>query len=112
MEKVKKGCGMTGDDRSGFADAVKTAGQADVCILVMGGANWYTGGEIRDRNTLDLMGVQEDLILEIAKTGKPMVVVLVEGRPVTMERWKVNPAGFRSPRRNSRHSSMNVCSPK
>ena len=33
------------------------------------------------------MGMQEKLILEIGKTGKPIIVVLVEGRPVTMTRW-------------------------
>lgn len=82
-----KGCGMTDGDTSGFAQAVKAVQEADVAVLVMGGANWTTGGETRDRNTLDLMGVQEELILEVAKTGKPLVVVLVDGRPVTMTRW-------------------------
>ncbi|WP_288360121.1 glycoside hydrolase family 3 N-terminal domain-containing protein [uncultured Bacteroides sp.] len=82
-----KGCGLTGNDTSGFADAVKCVQDADACVMVMGGANWTTGGETRDRNSLDLMGVQEELILEISKTGKPLIVVLVEGRPVTMTRW-------------------------
>lgn len=82
-----KGCGITGNDKSGFAQAVETVQEADACVLVVGGANWTTGGETIDRNTLDLMGVQEELISEIAKTGKPMIVVLVDGRPVTMTRW-------------------------
>ena len=80
-------CGITGSDKFGFAEALRNVRESDACILVMGGENWTTGGETRDRNTLDLMGVQEDLILEVAKTGKPMIVVLVEGRPVTMTRW-------------------------
>ncbi len=82
-----KGCGMTDNSKDGFEQAIKNAREADACILVMGGANWHTGGETRDRNNLDLMGVQEEFIEEIAKTGKPIVVVLVEGRPVTMTRW-------------------------
>lgn len=82
-----KGCDLTGNDTSGFAEAVKCVQEADACVMVMGGANWTTGGETRDRNNLDLMGMQEELILEIGKTGKPLIVVLVEGRPVTMTRW-------------------------
>lgn len=82
-----KGCNLKDNDKSGFTQAVKVTQEADACILVMGGANGPTGGESMDRNTLDLMGVQEDFILEIAKTGKPIIVVLVEGRPVTMTRW-------------------------
>lgn len=82
-----KGCDLTGMNKSGFADAVAKVRDADACVMVMGGANWYTGGETRDRNSLDLMGVQEDLIQEISNTGKPLIVVLVEGRPVTMTRW-------------------------
>lgn len=82
-----KGCDLTGNDTSGFAEAVKCVQDADACVMVMGGANWTTGGETRDRNSLDLMGMQEELILEIGKTDKPIIVVLVEGRPVTMTRW-------------------------
>lgn len=82
-----KGCDLTGNDMSGFAEAVKCVQDADACVMVMGGANWTTGGETRDRNCLDLMGMQEELILEIGKIGKPIIVVLVEGRPVTMTRW-------------------------
>lgn len=82
-----KGCELTGNDKSKFAEAVAAAQEAELCLLFMGGRNGATGGETRDRNNLDLMGVQEDLILEIAKTGKPVVVVLVDGRPVTMSHW-------------------------
>lgn len=82
-----KGCGLTDNDKSGFEEAVEAAKGADVSVLVVGGASWTTGGETRDRNSLELMGVQEDLILEIAKTGKPVVVVVVDGRPVVMTRW-------------------------
>ena len=83
-----KGCKISRNDRSGFAEAMQVAEQADACILVMGG-NWgVSGGETQDRSCLDLMGVQEDLILKVAELGKPTIVVLVDGRPVTMQSWK------------------------
>jgi beta-glucosidase len=46
-----------------------------------------TEGESRDRSNLDLPGVQEDLIEEICNTGTPVIVVLISGSVVTMERW-------------------------
>ena len=82
-----KGCNLTSVDKKEFDKAIQTARKADACILVMGGVNGYTGGESNDRNNLDLMGVQEDFINEIAHVGKPLIVVLIEGRPVTMSRW-------------------------
>ncbi len=82
-----KGCDLTGTNKSGFDEALKTAQQADVCVLVMGGRNAVTGGETQDRVDLNLMGVQEDLIKEVSALGKPVVVVLVDGRPSTMMNW-------------------------
>ena len=82
-----KGCTLNKDDKSGFEDALKTAKQADVSVLLMGGQNGVTGGETQDRINLNLMGVQEDLITEVAKLGKPVVVVIVDGRPSTMMNW-------------------------
>ncbi|WP_455643374.1 glycoside hydrolase family 3 N-terminal domain-containing protein [Parabacteroides sp.] len=82
-----KGCGLTQNDCSGFDEALSIAGQADVTVLVMGGRNGVTGGETQDRIDLDLMGVQEELIKRVSALGKPVVVVLVDGRPVTMMDW-------------------------
>ena len=82
-----KGCDLVGKDKSGFEDAIKTARNADVCVMVMGGRNHKTGGETQDRIDLNLMGVQEELINEISALGKPVVVVLVDGRPATMTNW-------------------------
>lgn len=82
-----KGCGLTGEDRSGFGEALSLAAQAEATVLVMGGRNGVTGGETQDRIDLDLMGVQEELIMKVVALGKPVVVVLVDGRPVTMMNW-------------------------
>lgn len=81
------GCSLTGFDKSGFNEAITIAQQSDVCILVMGGQYGLTGGESQDRVDLNLMGVQEDLIKEISALGKPVIVVLNDGRPVTMLNW-------------------------
>jgi len=83
----ERGCGFNDSDTGGLEKAVAAARQADICILVMGGKNWTTGGETRERATLELMGQQEKLIAMIADTGKPVVVVLLDGRPVVMSSW-------------------------
>ncbi len=85
-----KGCSLAGSDKSGFAEAIQAARQADVVIAVVGGKSGFikdcTAGEERDSATLLLPGVQEDLVLALAETGTPVVVVLVDGRPLALER--------------------------
>lgn len=80
------GCTVTGTSKDGFPGAVEVACQADVAILFMGDS-YETQGEGRDRSSLSLPGVQEELILEIAATGTPVVVVLLSGGAVICERW-------------------------
>jgi len=63
--------------------AVALARRSDVAVIVAG----IEEGEFRDRSSLALPGKQEDLILEVAGTGKPVVVVLVGGSAITMSRW-------------------------
>jgi len=79
------GCDVAGDSREGFAEAVALAARADVAVLVMGDkaglTDDCTSGESRDRASLDLPGVQEDLVREVLATGTPVVLVLVGGRP-------------------------------
>jgi beta-glucosidase len=81
-----EGCGVTGDDRSGFEEAVRLAAAADVAVLVMGEKAGLTDdcttGESRDVASLDLPGVQEDLARAVLATGTPVVLVLVVGRPI------------------------------
>src|SRR5579864_3340736 len=91
-----KGCGVLGNDKSGFAEAVRAAKNADVAIVVVGenqGQNDVdeekdppTDGEGHDVASLDLSGVQEDLVRAVYETGTPTVVVLVNGRPLST-RW-------------------------
>ncbi len=83
-----KGCDPMGDDQSGFEEAVEAAQSAEIAILVMGGrsglADYNTTGEFRDTTDLRLPGVQEKLVKMILETGKPVVLVLVGGRPVAL----------------------------
>ncbi|MCR4951153.1 MAG: glycoside hydrolase family 3 protein, partial [Solobacterium sp.] len=74
-----EGCRITDPDKSGFAEAVKAAEEADVVIMALGGnCGWVnvTGGEGKDRQYLDLPGVQQELLETVAAVGKPVVVVL------------------------------------
>jgi len=83
-----RGCEITGTDKSGFAEAVRAARGADVAILVVGERqhDGSTDGEGHDVASLDLSGVQEDLIRVVFETGTPTVVVLINGRPLST-RW-------------------------
>lgn len=76
-----KGCGITDTDKSGFREAVDVANQADVVILSVG-EKPDMSGEAKSRSTINLPGVQEDLIKELQKTGKPIVVMINAGRPL------------------------------
>ena len=80
-----KGCDNLDSDCSGFDEALKTAEQADVVVIVLGDRSGMipscTTGETRDSVDLRLPGVQEDLARAILASGKPVVAVLVNGRP-------------------------------
>lgn len=78
-----EGCKIDDKSTDGFKKAVETANNSDLVILVLGeGKNM--SGEACSRSTLDLPGVQEELAKEIYKTGKPIVVVLMNGRPLSI----------------------------
>jgi beta-glucosidase len=82
------GCEVNSDDRAGFAEAFRVAQAADVIVMVVGDRSGLTedctSGESRDRSDLGLPGVQEELVRAVAATGKPMVVILVNGRPLSI----------------------------
>ncbi len=75
----------TGTARDGFDAAVALARDADVAVMVMGDKSGLTSdctsGESNDCSSLDLPGVQDELIAAVAATGTPIVLVLVAGRP-------------------------------
>ena len=73
----------TQEEMDGIAEAVRTARGADVAVVVAGG-NLRTCGENRSRTSLDLPPIQELLLKEVHKAGIPLVVVLVNGRPLSI----------------------------
>ncbi|GHE06514.1 glycoside hydrolase family 3 C-terminal domain-containing protein [Streptomyces alanosinicus] len=88
-----RGCAVTGTDTSGFAAARAAARQADVTVVVVGeqtkGGYFSpdrTDGELKDTASLDLTGVQEQLLRELHATGTPTVAVVVTGRALSL-RW-------------------------
>lgn len=78
-----QGCELLKNSKAGFPKAIAAAQQSDAVVLVIGGSR-RTGGEGVDRSDLDLFGVQNELVEAIHKTGKPVIVVLMNGRPLTI----------------------------
>jgi len=89
-----QGCSIMSDDESGIAEAVAAAQAADVAVLAIGDAvahPWLrepigTLGEGYDVTSLDLHGAQEPLVRAVHATGTPTVVVLLNGRALSV-RW-------------------------
>ncbi|HUQ30497.1 MAG TPA: glycoside hydrolase family 3 N-terminal domain-containing protein [Pyrinomonadaceae bacterium] len=78
-----RGCEIAGDNTDGFTEAVRAAGDADMTLIVVG-ESAEMSGEAASRSSLDLPGRQLDLIKAIHATGKPYAVVLMNGRPLTI----------------------------
>ena len=83
------GCDVMEAGTAGFAVALRAAQAAEVVIAVMGGRSAQhtggTSGENLDRAELGLPGVQEELLKALRATGKPLVLVLLNGRPLAIE---------------------------
>lgn len=82
-----RGAGYGFDDAGktdGFAEAIELAKKSDVIIAAMG-ERWDMTGEAASRTTLDLPGSQQALLEELKKTGKPIILVLMSGRPNSIE---------------------------
>ncbi len=84
-----KGADFESDDRSGFREALAAAQRSDVIILALGESHRHSG-EASTRASIDIPGVQVELAQEICRLGKPMVVVLFNGRPLTINWLKDN----------------------
>jgi beta-glucosidase len=78
-----KGCDIEGDSADGLAEAVNIARQSEVVILAVG-ESADMSGEAASRASLDLPGRQLELVKAIYETRKPIVVVLMNGRPLTI----------------------------
>src|SRR5947209_7164495 len=79
-----KGCGITDSATAGIADAVALARQADVAVVVLGEAGDMSG-EAASRSTLGLPGVQQQLLEAVHATGTAVVLILMNGRPLTVQ---------------------------
>ncbi|MFA9388856.1 MAG: glycoside hydrolase family 3 N-terminal domain-containing protein [Prolixibacteraceae bacterium] len=94
-----RGCGITDLDTKGFEQAIEAAQKSDIVVLAIGGTSKiYSGigwgndeldkdntcGEGFDRTTLDPPGVQSQLIRAIEATGKPIILVMIHGRPYSI----------------------------
>lgn len=109
MVNYAQGCELSGHDRSGIAKAVAEAQKSDVAVVVLGttsvvfqGIGWngkagkdeptdpFTCGEGYDVTDIDPQGVQRELLQAIYKTGKPVILVLIQGRPWSIAWEKEN----------------------
>ncbi len=79
-----QGCSTENSDQSGFAKALEVARQADVVIMAIG-ENFRQNGEAASRSDIGLPGAQQALLEEIHATGKPVIAIVMAGRPLTIE---------------------------
>ncbi len=79
-----KGCEIEGTSKQGFGDAIGKAKASDVAVVVVGEGRDMSG-EASSRSTLDLPGVQEELVKAVCETGVPVVLVLLNGRPLSIQ---------------------------
>jgi beta-glucosidase len=112
-DKIKvnyaKGCDLSSMDKTGFDDAITTAKQSDAVVVVLGttsvvfsGVGWnghapenepkdpFTCGEGYDVTDISPQSVQRELLQELYKTGKPIILILVHGRPWSISWEKEN----------------------
>jgi len=85
--KHARGCDISGENREGFGEAIEVARSADAVIFVAGGRSGQTvdctSGEMRDAVSLNLPSIQNALLKEIYDLGKPVILVIINGRPIT-----------------------------
>lgn len=74
---------LTTEEQKSIAEAVRISQESDIIVAVLGDGS-STSGESRTRSSLDLPGHQEELLQALVKTGKPVVLVLIWGRPTSI----------------------------
>ncbi|HAF63063.1 MAG TPA: beta-glucosidase [Anaerolineaceae bacterium] len=78
------GCDVSGTSKDGFTEALEAAKKSDIIVMALGDSSGWvnaTCGEGKDSTVLTLPGVQRELLTEISQLGKPIVLVLFNGRP-------------------------------
>lgn len=86
------GCDWWSQDDKGISKAIELVNESDIAIVAVGTRSTYLGrspkystaGEGFDLSSLQLPGKQEELLKAIKKTGKPMIVILISGKPLVM----------------------------
>jgi beta-glucosidase len=81
-----KGCDVIENTPNEITKAANAAKNSDIAIVVIGEAGYRTDGEGRDMASLDLTGLQEELLKAVYATGTPTIAVLINGRPLSI-RW-------------------------
>lgn len=76
-----KGCSLEKEDETEIKKAIEIAGEADIIIAVLGDTN-IQNGEMRDRSDINLRGSQTALLKELKNTKKPLITVLICGKPL------------------------------
>ena len=82
-----QGTDIDSDSTAGFAAALQAARQADVVVMALGESSAMSG-EAGSRAHLDLPGNQQQLLEQVAATGKPVVLLVFSGRPLVLD-WAV-----------------------
>jgi beta-glucosidase len=80
-----EGCKTIGNDRSGFAAAISAARKANKIVMVIG-ENYDWSGEATSRTSINIPGVQTELLEKLKALNKPIVVVLMNGRPLDLSK--------------------------
>lgn len=80
-----KGCDFDGDDRSGFEEALKAVSKSDAVIVFLGEKKRWSG-ENGSRSSIALPKIQEELVKELLKVNKPIILTLSSGRPLELIR--------------------------
>ncbi|HEY3371144.1 MAG TPA: glycoside hydrolase family 3 N-terminal domain-containing protein [Prolixibacteraceae bacterium] len=80
-----KGCDFDGKDEAGFEEAISIAQASDVVLVCLGEKKEWSG-ENASRSSIALPAIQEKLVQELKKTGKPIVLILSSGRPLELVR--------------------------
>lgn len=85
----EQGCDFETDDKNGFNKAISLAKSSDIVIMAIG-EHFRQSGEAASRTNIDLSGVQNELVEAIAGTGKPIIALVMAGRPLTIGWIKEN----------------------